>query len=475
MKKTGKATLNFQSLRSHAAKLGMLLALSAALSALALRAQSASEKVLYTFNGAATSDGASVYSGVVLANDGRLYGTTWGGGSRAGGTVYRINTSGSGYTRLRSFGNGTDGSSIFAGLIQALDGMLYGTTYYGGISNAGTIFRIGTDGNGYQILRHFTDTPDASHPRAGLIQGQDGWLYGTTLYGGITNQGAVFKISPEGSDYTVLHNFMGNFVDGALPYAGLLQGHDGALYGVTGQGGSTLSGTVFRINTDGSGYQTLHTFEFGKGYWPRGTLVQGGDGMLYGTTYSGGPTNGGGVVYRLGTNGLDYTVLHAFPGGAQPWCQLVQASDGLIYGTTEGAGDDKGGTVFRLHPDGSDFAILHNFPFASETDGSGPIAGLIQGRDGALYGTTRSGGIGIGVFGTVYRLTVAPALNVSLSAQGPRVTLTGLSGQACRLDATTNCASWYPHANLVLTNGVAEFIETDAAGAASRLYRAVAQ
>lgn len=475
MTSTGFSTTTFpHKSRSHAELLGTALALFVLLCPSPARAQSASEKVLYTFKGAATSDGASVYSGLVLAGDGRLYGTTWGGGSRAGGTVFGINPNGSGYARLRSFGNGTDGSSIFAGLVQAVDGMLYGTTYYGGISNAGTVFRIGTDGSGYQILRHFTDTPDASHPRAGLIQGRDGWLYGTTLYGGITNQGTVFKISSDGNDYAVLHNFMGNFVDGALPYAGLLQGHDGALYGVTGQGGSTLLGTVFRLNTDGSSYQILHTFESGKGYWPRGALMQGSDGRLYGTTYSGGPTNGGGVVFRLGTNGLDYTVLHAFPGGAQPWCQLVQASDGLIYGTTEGAGDDKGGTVFRLRPDGSDFAVLHNFPFASQTDGSGPVAGLTVG-DGALFGTTRSGGVGIGVFGTVYRLVVAPAMNISLSAQGPRVTLTGLSGQSCRLESTTNCADWSPHANLVLTNGKAEFVETDLAGAPSRLYRAMSE
>jgi uncharacterized repeat protein (TIGR03803 family) len=163
------------------------------------QAQFVNETVLHSFRGAATLDGASVFSGLVLATDGALYGTTWGGGSKAGGTVFRMSTDGSGYSILRSFTNAADGSAVYSGLVQGLDGALYGTTYFGGVSNAGTVFKIHTDGGGYEVLRGFTGSPDAAHPRAGLIQGLDGWLYGTTMYGGVSNQGTVFKIHTNGS------------------------------------------------------------------------------------------------------------------------------------------------------------------------------------------------------------------------------------------------------------------------------------
>ncbi len=453
------------------------LATALALAALLLPAQSHAQLVRYSlvrsFQGAAGLDGASPYSGLVFGRDGALYGTTWGGGFGAGGTVFRVNTDGSGYAILRSFTNAPDGGSPYAGLIQGWDGALYGTTYFGGISNAGTVFKLRTDGTGYQILRSFaSSSSDAAYPWAGLVQGRDGWLYGTTLKGGDNNLGTVFRMNTNGTAFSVLHSFVSNFQDGYTPYAGLIQGHDGALYGVTDQGGSTLFGTVFRISTDGNTCQVIYTFRSGTGYWPRGALTQRSDGTLYGTTYSGGPTNGGGVVYRVGTNGLDYAVLHAFPGGANPWSSLVQAADGALCGATEWGGNNNGGVVFRLRPDGSEYSVLHNFAANAGADGSHPVAGLIS-RAGVLYGTTLSGGF-VGA-GTVYRLTYAPTLRISPSAQGPRVTVTGFAGQSCRLDATTNCTDWFPRANLVLTNGVADFLETDAGGSPSRLYRAAAQ
>src|SRR5574341_1305882 len=137
-------------------------------------AQYLSEQVLHSFHGAATHDGASLYSGLVLASDGRLYGTTWGGGSMAGGTVFGMNTDGSGYAILRSFTNAPDGGAPYSSLVQGLDGALYGATFFGGISNAGTVFKIRTDGSGYEILRSFTTSPDAAHPWAGIVQGRDG-------------------------------------------------------------------------------------------------------------------------------------------------------------------------------------------------------------------------------------------------------------------------------------------------------------
>src|SRR5262249_45614449 len=142
-------------------------------------AQSPSETVLHQFN-PAQNDGASPYSGLFLGADGALYGTTWDGGTNAQGTVFRIGKDGSGYTILHHFGAGNDGSTTFAGPVQANDGMLYGTTYNGGKNDFGTIFKLNTNGSAYSVLYSFTNAPDGANPRGPLIQGLDGALYGTT-------------------------------------------------------------------------------------------------------------------------------------------------------------------------------------------------------------------------------------------------------------------------------------------------------
>jgi uncharacterized repeat protein (TIGR03803 family) len=455
-------------------RLCTLLAALAILGSGACWAQTAAYLMLHSFQGAGGNDGASVYSGVILGRDGVLYGTTWGGGNGAGGTVFRMNPDGSGYAVLHRCAAVPDAHAIYGGLIQGRDGALYGTSHYGGTEDAGAVLKLRTDGSGYQILHSFAASYDGRRPWAGLVQARNGWLYGTTLYGGdgTDNNGTVFRINTNGTGYAMLHSFRSDFRDGQTPYAGLIEGQDGGLYGVTSSGGSTLLGTVFRIGPDGSGHQVLYTFQSGTGYWPRGALTQGRDGMLYGTTYSGGPINGGGVVYRVGTNGLNYAVLRAFEGGANPWSQLVQAGDGALYGTTEWKGTLNGGTVFRLRPDGSEYQVLHNFPFSATGDGAHPIAGLIDGG-GALYGTTQSGG-GWGL-GTVYRMTLASSLGIAASSLGPRLTIIGLTGLPYRLETSANGSDWQWRADLVLTNGATEFIETDSGGTPARLYRVLAR
>ncbi len=153
------------------------------------------------------------------------------------------------------------------------------------------------------------------------------------------------NLNTNGSDYAVLHSFVSGFVDGSTPYAGLIQGQDGGLYGTTSSGGPTLAGILFRISTDGSRYEILHNFEFGAGAWPQSGLIQGKDGLLYGVTSAGGSTGSSGVVYCLATNGLGYTVLRSLPANANPSSTLFQADDGALYGTTESDGDNHGGSL----------------------------------------------------------------------------------------------------------------------------------
>ena len=190
-------------------------------------------------------------------------------------------------------------------------------------------------------LHSFNLLPNGGDPEAALVQGNDGYLYGTTRIGG-TNGGAgtVFRISRNGV-LTTLYHFTGGS-DGASPTAGLVQGSDGNFYGTTSGttsagGGSNYWGTVFRISTNGV-LITLHSFTgTSDGAYPTG-LVQGRDGYLYGTTPEGGGANyvGAGTVFRISTNGA-LTTLYSFSGatdGASPQAGLVQGSDGYLYGTT---------------------------------------------------------------------------------------------------------------------------------------------
>jgi uncharacterized repeat protein (TIGR03803 family) len=207
---------------------------------------------LYAFTSGYT--GAFPEVALVRGSDGNFYGTTFAGGTddfntQGYGTIFKI-TNGGMLASLYSFTNGVDGANPQAGLVQASDGYLYGTAGYGGTNSAGTVFRISSSGD-FSSLYSFTGTNDGGNPVAGLVQGSDGYFYGTTDSGGVyTNQsgqsfGTVFKISTNGT-LTSLYSFTGGN-DGAYPEAGLVLGGDGSFYGTTQGGGQGAAGTVFRL------------------------------------------------------------------------------------------------------------------------------------------------------------------------------------------------------------------------------------
>ena len=326
-----------------------------------------------------------------------------------------------------------------------------------------------------QVLMSF-GYPDAAYPLAGLIQGIDGALYGTTSLGGTNNYGIVFKVSTDGTSFTPLYSFTGSGGDGANPYAGLVQGRDGALYGTTLYGGINGYGMVFKLSTDGTVYTPLYSFAGSPdGENPLGALVQGRDGALYGTT-SGGGAYGCGTVFKLNTNGTGYTVLRSFqpnpPDGNNPRAALVQGSDGCLYGTTVEGGNYDNGMVFKLGTNGGGYTPLYIFN-GTGGDGLSPKAGLVQGTDGALYGTTYGGGTNGN--GTVYRLLVPPFKlqigrlpdrNVWLSTLAvPNVTL--------QFSASTNHADWATLTNITGNAGTVQFKDLAATNYPSRFYRAV--
>ncbi len=380
--------------------------------------------------GIPAQSGANPFANVIQGSDGALYGTTaYGSPNAIEGTVFKMNTNGSGFTVLHSFiftNSPTDGADPGGALVQGRDGVLYGTTGSGGTYDAGTVFKLNTDGSGYQVIYNFGQGNTAG-PLAALVQGSDGTLYGTT-YGGYGYKGTVFKLSTNGTSFLALHTFTGTSGDGEKPHAPLVIGSDGALYGTTEDGGSGGGGTVFTLQTNGSGYLVIHPFTgtVADGASPVAALIQGNDGVLYGTTEDGG-SNSLGVVFKLNTDGSGYTNLYSFtyyyeiiqgvgeeivyPDGLYPEAALVQGRDGKLYGTTagnSGNNENGAGTVFKLNTDGSDFTTVYSFTipgnidsFGTNVDGETPMASLIQGTDGAFYGTAEMGG---NAFGTVFKL-----------------------------------------------------------------------
>src|SRR5205814_4563718 len=201
------------------------------------------------------------------------------------GTIYKINTDGTGYTVLKHF-SGSDGATPFFAGLTLSGSVLYGATYYGGSANYGTVFRLNTDGTGYTVLKSFTGgANDGRYPNTALTL-SGGMLYGTTEQGGgSSDAGTVFKLNTNGTGYTVLWKFT-NAPDGAYP-DGVLTLSSGVLYGSTYRGGNWGYGTVFQINTDGTGYAVLKSFTDGDGANPDGPLPFSAA-VLYGTTVSGG-------------------------------------------------------------------------------------------------------------------------------------------------------------------------------------------
>ncbi len=265
-----------------------------------------------------------------------------------------------------------------------------------------------------------TNCDDGEVPWAGLVQGTDGNLYGTTVFGGHSGHGTAFKITLEGSLRT-LYRFCSQTgcPDGYDPYAGLLQGTDGNFYGTTASGGSSCQpggcGTAFTLSSAGA-LTTLVSFDDSDGALPQAALIQATNGNFYGTSYEGG-AYGSGEVFELTPNGT-VTTLHSFcervpcGGGALPSAGLIQAADGNFYGVTAEGGTGSGcedkdgcGTVFKITPAGN-FTVLYSFCSATGCpDGEDPQGPLVQATDGNFYGTTTYDGDSANGGGTVFRIT----------------------------------------------------------------------
>lgn len=436
-----------------------------------LTAEGREHRVIHSFIGGGETE--NPYAGLLEGSDGSLYGVSWGGGSRDQGTVYTLARDGSGFTVLHHFGTvEADGANPHAGLIEASDGDLYGTTVQGGLSQNGTVFRMKRDGSGYQILWRFLGSPlDGAQPYGGLLETADGALYGTTAYGGGPGLGTIFRMEKDGSGYVILRGF-GKPPDAASPYSGLIAGSDGFLYGSTPYGGKDNIGSVFRLRSNNTGFVVLHSFKATDGKHAFARLIEGPGGALYGTTALGGAADKG-TLFRINKDGTGGGVIHDFTGaddgdGSRPAANasLVFGADGALYGTTYFGGVADAGTIFRLGEAG--YEVVYSFPGEAGI-GANPYAGLLKGADGALYGTTLNSGL---TCGTVFRF--APNATLRIRGNG-ELTLTGPPNHRFRIQVRDDIGSfsaWRFLTNVTLVTDQLTFsVPVEGAGQ-NRFYRA---
>jgi uncharacterized repeat protein (TIGR03803 family) len=419
----------------------------------------------FTANGPNNTDGRFPSGGLTLSSN-TLYGTAASGGTGDGGTVFALNTDGTGFATLYSFTvfdpNNGDGTSPGDGFILS-GNTLYGTASGGGSSQvSGTVFAINTDGSGFTILYGFPrDNSSGYNPNSNLaLSGNT--LYGTAYGGGSGGIGTVFAVNTDGTGFGTLYSFtaIGPSItnsDGAYPRAGLILSGN-SLYGTAVQGGTSDNGTVFALNTDGTGFTTLHSFTGtsipgssdgtnSDGANPTAVLLLSGN-TLYGTATQGG-TSGNGTVFALNTDGTGFTNLHSFTSvsnpyafssgtnsdGANPYAGLI-LSGNTLYGTAEQGGSGGTGTLFALNTDGTGFTTLYSFTalspnytnsggiiYYTNSDGFGPSVLILSSN--TLYGTAGGGGSGSSGGGLVFSLSFPTAPpQLTLTPSGPNVILT---------------------------------------------------
>jgi uncharacterized repeat protein (TIGR03803 family) len=411
-----------------AALIAGLIGCAAVQPATAAQAGKAREKVLYSFCSQQDCVDGQIPMVNVIAVNGILYGTTTSGGTgdyNEGGVAFALDPNTGAEKVLYSFCQQqgcADGSVPRASLID-VNGKLYSTTYGGGSgcssAGCGTVFSIDPKTGVETVLYPFSCEPDCTNgarPIASVIDTK-GMLYGTTESGGAYGDfGTVFALDPKNGVEKVVHSF-GSGTDGINPAAGLID-VKGKFYGTTPAGGTYGHGTVFAFDAKTGGETVLHSFGIGPdGSIPAGSLID-LNGTLYGTTTDGGTSTscaeGCGTVFSLDPGTGAEEVVYSF-------CSLQNCADGWIpgssllavkgnlYGTTDFGGNagcesDLGcGTMFAVDPKTDKASVFYSF--CSEqicTDGANSYASLIAVKD-KLYGTTSVGGANND--GTVFVLT----------------------------------------------------------------------
>jgi uncharacterized repeat protein (TIGR03803 family) len=438
-----------------------------------------------TLHNFSANDGSVPYGRLVLSSN-ILYGTLSFGGSFGNGTVFKVNTYGTGFTNLHSFAAlvGTNGiDNGFTGLggpgtnsegaepngsLVLLGNTLYGTAFEGGSAGNGTVFAVNTDGTGFTNLHNFTATSGSSgiyrfgsnsegaNPAGGLILSGN-TLYGTAGYGGTLGNGTVFAVHTDGTGFTNLYS-LNDDPDGADPYNTLILSGN-TLYGTAANNGfnngPSGGGTVFALNTNGTGFRTVHNFTISDEDFPSADMVLSGN-TLYGMTQEGGASSRG-TVFAVNTDGTRFTILYNFAAISTNSSGIYTNSDGMatffglilsgntLYGTAGSGGSSGSGTAFALNTDGTGFTIFHSFSAfdssSNNTDGYFPAGLILSGN--TLYGTALFGGSSGN--GTLFSISFTPQLAISHAATNAILmwptNVAGFDYSGFTLQSTTNLVS----------------------------------
>jgi len=383
----------------------LLVIVAVVQSAIGASAQVSRYKVVYSFTGG--SDGGLLFGGLVMDSAGNLYGTTTTGGVSGAGTIFKITKTGV-ETTLYNFAGLRDGTNPYSPMILDSAGNLYGTTLTGGIGG-GTVFELDTAGH-ETILHYFDPSNGDGRCPEGLVFDSQGNLYGSTNYGGTNDRGLIYELVNSGGTWSenILYRFAGGD-DGSQPLGALVFDSAGNLYGTTQIGGTFSKGTVFELTPSGQKV-VLHNINTHEGFRPNGGLIFDDSGNLYGTAQGG--ALGYGSVFKLDSAG-NFSVLYEFKGGfdgAFPFGPLVIDPNGYLYGTTNDAGysflceSPYGcGVAFRVDMSGNQ-RVMH--AFKGMPDGRNSWSGLVRDQAGHLFGVTVEGGSYD--FGTVYAITPLP-------------------------------------------------------------------
>lgn len=339
------------------------------------------------------ADGSRSYS--ELISDGTyFYGMTHKGGTNNGGTIFKIKTDGTDFEKLHDF-HSTTGENPYNSL-TLIGSELYGTTFRGGSNNGGVIFKVGIDGSDYTVLANFQTTEYPGYLLESSLYFDGTFLYGTTYSGGGGGGGTLYRIKPDGSDFSTQYVFSLSSGSGTQPNCDLW--FDGTyFYGVNFNGGEHGDGTIYKIKPDGTDFIKLHDFidnHNNTNVSSAGVILY--EDYLYGNTFLG-EDDQYGYIYKIKTDGTDFTILHHFTPsiGIKPAGELVM-HNGFLYGTTSQGSPS---SIFRIKPDGTDFSVVHQFTADS---GHSAWAGLIE-YENSLYGITTSGGSH--GHGTIYKFT----------------------------------------------------------------------
>ncbi|NVK66566.1 MAG: T9SS type A sorting domain-containing protein [Flavobacteriales bacterium] len=346
-------------------------------------------EVKFTFDG--TANGSRPHCSLIKATDGKLYGTTKEGGMNNEGTLFQYDHLTETFTKVLDFESYHHGKTPLGEVVQAPNGLLYGTTFEGGMNNLGVLFEWNPNSNSYTKKVDFNGLENGENPVESPFLASNGKFYGLTASGGLNDRGVLYEWDPNLELLTKKYDF--STASGYFPLGNLVEANNGKLYGLTGYGGAADFGVLFEYDLNTNTYTIKAEFDGTNGQYPSGgSLVELQNNVLYGMTTLGG-TNNKGVLFKYNMVSETLTKISDFDGattGGLPFSSLTkQTINDKVYGTTFNGGSSDLGTIFEFDLTTETLNSIYDF---STNSGHSPEGSLIVGTNNTLFGLTSLGG-----------------------------------------------------------------------------------